>query len=282
MNQPRRILVTGGTGKTGSRVAQHLTQHPNIRPIIASRTPDPHTPPENLTFDWYETESAERALRSGRFDAVYLVAPARDPDPARAMTPLLETARAAGIERAVLLGAKPVAADDPGLGRVYGSVSRTFPQWAILRPSWFMQDFVTDHYLATMVREGVLQTASARGQIAYIDADDIGATAAALLAGDEFVNGEYILTGPQALTAEDVAATVTEALGDPVGVEHVSEAQLADRLARTLPAALAAALAHADATYTDTDVTDTVLALTGRPPRSLHDFLAATKGEGKA
>jgi uncharacterized protein YbjT (DUF2867 family) len=157
---------------------------------------------------------------------------------------------------------------------VYGEVSRRFPEWAILRPSWFMQDFVTEHYLARMVRDGVLQTASAGGRIAYIDADDIGATAAALLVGDEIHNGEYILTGPQAVTAEDVAATLTQALTRPVRVEHVSEARLAGRLAETLPPALAAALAHADATYTDTAVTDTVLAITGRPPRSLPEFLA--------
>jgi uncharacterized protein YbjT (DUF2867 family) len=272
----RRILVTGGTGKTGSRVVAHLSQRLDTHLVVGARSPNPAARNESVHFDWNDLDATARVLREGRFDAVYLVPPPRDPDPATTMTPLLEIAAETGVSRAVLLGAKPVAAGDPGVGRLYGELPRLFDQWAILRPTWFMQDFVTDHYLANMVREGILRTASADGRIAYIDADDVASSAAALLGPDQIESSEYELTGPEALTAEDVAGTLTQALRRPIRVERMPEVRLAEHLSRNMPAGLAAALAHADATYSDTAVTETVQALTGRRPRSLQTFLTMT------
>ncbi|WP_254787688.1 NAD-dependent epimerase/dehydratase family protein [Curtobacterium sp. UNCCL20] len=268
------MLVTGGTGKTGSAVARLLAERGDAEPVIASRSGGrAGGAPSGVRFDWNDEASTIQALEATRPDALYLIAPPRDPDPLSAMGPFIAAARERGVRRAVLLGAKPVASGDAGLGEVYPAVADAFEEWAVLRPSWFMQDFVTDHHLAAMVRAGVLQTASTDGRVTYIDAEDIAAVAAVALTSSTLDNGELVLTGPEALTPEAVATTIGGVLGRTIRVDHVTESALAEELAERLPAGLAAALAHADATSSGDRTTDTVERVTGRPPRTLARFV---------
>ena len=274
MNRPVRVLVTGGTGKTGSAVARLLAERGDAEPVIASRSGGrAGGAPSGVRFDWHDEASTIQALEATRPDALYLIAPPRDPDPFSAMGPFIAAARERGVRRAVLLGAKPVASGDAGLGEVYPAVADAFEEWAVLRPSWFMQDFVTDHHLAAMVRAGVLQTASTDGRVAYIDAEDIAAVAAVALTSSTLDNGELVLTGPEALTPEAVATTIGGVLGRTIRVDHVAESALAEELAERMPAGLAAALAQADATSPGDRTTDTVERVTGRPPRTLARFV---------
>ena len=274
MNRPARVLVTGGTGKTGSIVARLLAERRDVEPVVASRSgARAGGAPSGVRFDWDDEASTIQVLDATRPDALYLIAPPRDPDPLSAMGPFIAAARERGVRRAVILGAKPVASGDAGLGEVYPAVAGAFEEWAVLRPSWFMQDFVTDHHLAAMVRAGVLQTASTDGRVAYIDAEDIAAVAAVALTSSTLDNGELVLTGPEALTPEAVATTIGGVLGRPIRVEHVSESELARRLAERMPARLAAALARADVAFSDDHPTDTVERLTGRAPRTLAQFV---------
>jgi uncharacterized protein YbjT (DUF2867 family) len=69
----------------------------------------------------------------------------------------------------------------PGLGAVHSLVRMTTPEWTVLRPSWFMQNF----------------TATGNGRVAFIDAADIAAVA------------QHVLTGPEALSYADAAEILT-------------------------------------------------------------------------
>lgn len=84
-----------------------------------------------------------------------------------------------------------------------------------------------------------------------------------------------MLTGPQALSYDDIAATLTTVTGRPVHHRPLTYEQLRDRLAAGIPAEFAALLAGLDRAIADgaeDRVTDTVERLTGRPPRSFRDF----------
>jgi uncharacterized protein YbjT (DUF2867 family) len=274
MTGSKRILVTGATGKTGSHVVKQLTDRPGVTPILATRAGgQSRSAIASVQFDWHDGASTIRALEESRPSAVYLVAPPRDPDPARVMQPFLTAAQERGVRRAVLLGAKPVAAGEAGLGALYDAVAASFAESTILRPTWFMQDFVADHYLAAMVREGALRTASITGTIAYIDARDIAAVAATALTATTPLNGELLLTGPVALTVEEVASVIGRALRRTIRAEHVTEPDLALYLSKRMPPALAGPLAHADATYSDKEPTDIVERVAGQIPRSLAQFV---------
>lgn len=265
------VLVGGATGTTGSRVAERLRQHGiDVRPASRSRR-------DGFTrFDWYDPESWEDAVRG--VDAMYLVAPIGNPDPAPIVRPFLEGAVAAGLRRVVLLSSSGVEPSRDGLGALHQLVVDIVPEWAVLRPSWFMQNFVGDLPAAVGVRAGRLTTATGGGRVGFVDADDIAAVATELLIAEQAPQAEFLLTGPETLSYADVAGLAADFRGLPVEVEHISPADLTQRLsAAGIPAEFAAVLAALDVAISEgaeDRVTDVVERVTGRPPRPLRDVFA--------
>lgn len=266
------ILVIGATGTTGGRTAAQLTAAGHrVRAASRRATPVPGAQP--VRFDWYDPGTFGGALDGA--DRVYLVPPLGDPDPAAVMLPFLRQARAAGVRRAVLLGSSAIPADGPGVGAVHRALPELFDQWAVLRPSWFMQNFTGTHMHARSIREhGVILTAAGSGRVGFVDADDIAAVAVHALTDDRAPGTDLVLTGPQALGYDDIAAIVTEVTGRPVTHQPLTYERMRDRLAGQLPLEFAEMLAGMDraiAEGAEDRTTDTVQRLTGRPPHSFRE-----------
>ncbi|HZG05406.1 MAG TPA: NmrA family NAD(P)-binding protein [Streptomyces sp.] len=270
-----RILVLGASGNTGAPLTALLADR-GAAVRTATRRTVPPDGGEHVRFDWGDPATHAPALAGvGR---VYLVAPVGVADPVPLVEPFLDRALRAGVRRVVLLGSSAVAAGDPGLGEVEALVRSAVPEWAVLKPSWFMQNFTGVHPLAEGIRRsGEIVTATGDGRLAFVDARDIAATAAALLLEEEWTNAEHLVTGPEALGYADAAALLTEVTGRPVRHVDVSPETLAGRLvAAGYEAGFAAALAALDTLVREGGqdaVADTVQRLTGRPPRSLRAFL---------
>lgn len=266
------ILVLGGTGTTGRLVARELAarRHP-LR--VAARRP----PADGVRFDWHDPATHAAALAGVR--AVYVLAPVGVPDPEPIMVPFLEQARDAGVTRAVLLSSSAISAGEPGLGRVHARLGEVLPEWAVLRPSWFMANLVGDHPHAVSARdEGEIVSATGAGRVAFIDPGDIAEVAVRALTDPEPHNTDHVLTGPEPLSYGDVAAQLTVHWGRPVRHRTVTAAELAARLtAAGIPADFAPFLAGLDVAIAggaEDRTTDTVERVTGHPPRSLADFLS--------
>ncbi|MFC5143607.1 NmrA family NAD(P)-binding protein [Streptomyces aureoversilis] len=265
------VLVIGATGTTGSRTtAQLIAAGHRVR--AAGRRAAPLPGAEPVRFDWYDAATFGAALDGA--DRVYLVPPVGDPDPAAVMLPFLHRARAAGVHRAVLLSSSAVPAGGPGVGVVHQALPGLFGQWAVLRPSWFMQNFTGAHLHADSIREhGVILTAAGTGRVGFVDADDIAAVAVHALTDDRAPNADLVLTGPEALSHDDVAAIVAEVTGRPVAHHHLTYEDMRDRLAALMPKEFAAMLAGMDraiAEGAEDRTTDTVQRLTGRPPNGFR------------
>ncbi|MET9076378.1 NAD(P)H-binding protein [Streptomyces sp. NPDC004232] len=265
-------LVIGATGTTGRRTtaalaaAGHLVRAGSRR---ATRLPGT----EPVRFDWYDPATFGPAL--AETDRVYLVPPPGDPDPAAVMLPFLREARAAGLRRAVLLSSSAIPEGGPGVGAVHRRLPDLFDEWAVLRPSWFMQNFTGTHAHARSIREdGVILTAAGTGRIGFVDADDIAAVAVHALTDDRALHADLVLTGPQTLGHDDIAAVLTEVSGRRVAHRHLTYEQLRDRLAAQMPLEFATMLAGMDraiAQGAEDRITDTVQRLTGRPPNSFRE-----------
>ncbi|MFD7293609.1 ergot alkaloid biosynthesis protein [Streptomyces sp. NPDC059897] len=274
MTTTTATLVIGATGTTGSRVAAHLTAAGH-RARTASRgaTPIPGTEP--VPFDWYAPTTHDTALDG--VDRVYLVPPVGDPDPAAVMLPFLRRARAAGVHRAVLLSAAAIPKGGPAVGVVHEDLPKLFDNWAVLRPSWFMQNFTGAHAHAASIREeGVIRTATGSGRIGFVDAEDIAAVAVRALTGEAAPNTDLVLTGPEPLSYDTIAKLITELTGRPVSHQQLSYEHLRDHLATEIPEEFAAMLAHMDrsiAEGAEDRTTATVEQVTGRPPRSFRAHL---------
>jgi uncharacterized protein YbjT (DUF2867 family) len=266
-----RLLIVGGTGTTGSRLARRLADQ-DVAVRIATRRP---AAAEHVRFDWADVRSHPGALTG--VDAIYLVAPIGVTEPAAVVEPFLATALHAGVRRVVLLSSSAVPESDTGLGALARLVRTSVPEWTVLRPSWFMQNFLGDHPVGTAVRgSGEIVTATGDGRVAFIDAADIAAVAARALTDEEPHNTAHVLTGPEALSYADAAAVIAEVTGRPVRHCPVDPAELIDRLvAAGHPRDFAEVLAVLDAdisTGAEDRVTTTVPDLTGRPARRFADF----------
>ncbi|MFE6774982.1 NAD(P)H-binding protein [Streptomyces sp. NPDC057702] len=270
-------LVIGATGTTGSRTAAQLTAAGH-RVKAASRRATPIAGAEPVPFDWYDPATHTAALDG--VDRVYLIPPLGDSDPAATMLPFLRQARTAGVRRAVLLSSSAIPEGGPAVGAVHQVLPDLFAQWAVLRPSWFMQNFTGTHAHARGIRdEGVIRTATASGRVGFVDAESIAAVAARALTDEHAPNTDLVLTGPEALSHDDIAAIITEVTGRPVVHRRLSYERMRDHLATRMPVEFAAMLAGMDraiAEGAEDRVTDTVQRLTGRPPRTFRALLADT------
>ena len=270
------VLITGGTGKTGSALAD-LLRKSGVPVRVASRVP-PAGAPDVVRFDWSDPTTHPAALRG--MDQVYLVPPTDTTDPMPLVEPFLAEAERLRVRRVVLLGSAIVLPGATSALELAAHV-RARPGWVVLRASGFMQNFLAPHPLGERIRRrGEIRTAAGTGRVGWIDARDIAAVAATLLTepdGRPDDRNDYLLTGPKALSYQDAARIITAHTGQPVRVVPVGVADQVDTYrASGMSDAFATALAAVDAgiqTGQDDQVSTAVLDLTGRPPRAFAEFV---------
>lgn len=273
------VLVTGGTGTTGSRVAAILRQRgASVR--IASRRPTAG----QVRFEWADPGTHRAALDG--VHSIYLVAPVGVADPAPLVEPFLTSAHRRGVRRVVLLSSSAVPKGAQGLGEVHRMVETIVPEPTVLRPAWFMQNLLDDHPVAASIRDHAeIVTATGHGRVGFVDAGDIAAVAAAALLDQVPHPAEHLITGPEALSYADMAAVLTEVTGRLVRHRNVEVGELSARLtAAGYSGDFAAALAALDdgiARGAHDFTTTTVQDVTGRSPRHFRevvsDHLVTTK-----
>ncbi len=276
-HSPERILILGGTGKTGRALGARLaTARREIR--VASRSPGAE--PNAVRFDWNDVQTHGPALRN--VDAVYLVAPLLVADPSQQMMEFVRRGLDAGVRRFVLLSSSAVEEGSSGLGEVHAGLSEEAPEWTVLRPSWFMENFFdpTHHHGQSIAKKGQIVSATGKGRMGFVAVDDISAVAFHALTDVHPHNTNHIITGPEALSYDDVAEIFTRIGGRTV--QHLSvEPDTAEKymINSGIPEPFASFLATLESEAIrngrEDRVTDTVLRVTGVPPTSLEAFLRA-------
>jgi len=268
-----KVLVIGGTGKTGSRVAAKLQQR-GVAVALGSRA---KRGSGAVHFDWAAPESFEAACAG--VGAVYLIAPLGELNPAPVMQTFIEKASRLQVKRFVLLSSSLLPEDGPAMGTVHGFLRRNVPEWAVLQPSWFMQNFCEGIHQTTIRNEGRIISATGSGAVPFIHVDDIAEVAVRALIDQPAHNRAHLITGPKALTYGDVAAAITGVCGYAVRHENISPQELASRWsALGLPADYATMLANMDEAIShgaESRTTTTVEDVTGREPTSFVEFARA-------
>ncbi|RKH18778.1 oxidoreductase [Corallococcus sp. CA047B] len=275
-----RILVTGASGNTGRPIAEGLASEGfRVRTATRSTTP-PFPSADHVLFDWADPTTHEPAVDG--VDRMYLLLPPLDADPSLLMNPFIERALARGVRRVVLLSASAIPEGSPGLGQVHRFVREHAPEWSVLQPSWFMQNFANpqNQHGASVRRDGTLMTSTDKGRVGFVDTADIAAVGVRALADEPSHDTAHVITGPQALSYDDIAAVMSRVSGRPIRHVHASQEEVRRHLQEGtgMPEAYARLLAGLDVTLRDgaeDRVTDTVLRVTGRAPRTFEAFARA-------
>ncbi|MGI6854548.1 NmrA family transcriptional regulator [Mesorhizobium sp. 1B3] len=264
-------LITGGTGKTGQRVAERLKKH-GVPVRIGSRG---GTPP----FDWEDRSTWEPVLRGTQAAYVAYFPDVALPGAAETVGAFAQAAVAAGARRLVLLSGR----GEPGAERAEEALKASCADWTILRCAWFAQNF-SEGYMLEPILAGELALPVGGVCEPFVDADDIADVAAAAFLDDRHVRQLYELTGPRLLTFADAIGEISEASGRPIAYHTISIDDFAAGLREAaVPEDIVGLLTLLFTEVLDgrnERLGDGVMRALGRPPRDFRDYARRTAAAG--
>ncbi len=276
------ILVTGATGTIGREVVKELTwQDHTVRALVRSGDKGQSlssTGAEIAIGDFTQPETLPAALEGA--DQVFLLS-VLNKDQTAIQGNLIDAAKSAGVKHIVRLSALGAGPDSPlYLGRLHYETEQRLEQsgvpWTHIRPHSFMQNLLG--FAQTIAAEGKLYSPLGEGKVAMIDSRDIAAVCVAALTGDGHEGKTYEITGPEALSYNDVADKLSAVVDKKVSYVDVSpEAAKEAMMSTGMPEWVADALNELYAFYRDGHgeyMTTTVKDLTDREPRTFMDFAA--------
>ncbi len=284
---PPNIAVTGATGFVGGRVARILADA-GVAQRLVVRNPAraPKLPASDVaTAAFGDRPGVEHALQG--IQTVLMVSAAESATRLAEHKAFIDGAAAAGVNHVVytsFMGAAPDAiftlARDHFATEEYLKASGM--AWTFLRDNFYLD------FMPMMVGDdGVIRGPAGNGRAALISRRDVAEVAAAvLLDPHSYAGRSYDLTGPEALSMTEVAATLSGGQGRNIAFhdETIPEAYESpkawdapqwqyDAWVSTYTAIASGAMAGVSTSVED---------ITGRPPQSLAEFLSAQVGPAQS
>ncbi|CAK4072269.1 unnamed protein product [Aphanomyces euteiches] len=288
MSAPSTLLVTGASGQLGKLVINHLLNTLAISPErIVAGTRDPTKLQEladkgvqvrKVDFSDVQTVSAaaagvDRALLISVVEGEGENQVAAVDALAKAGVKHVVYTSLQGLDKSLFRGKTKHEATEVALKS--GKISYT-----ILRNGLYFDNCI--RAIGDVVKTGEWFSASKDGKASLISRDDLARAAATALASDSSDNVTYELTGPEALSVDEIVAQISETVEKPIQVIQVSVSDLSKGIAAAtgLPSFIADILASLDASIAAGvagDVTDDYEKLTGVKAQTHLEWLAANK-----
>ncbi|MEQ8910181.1 MAG: NmrA family NAD(P)-binding protein [Vicingaceae bacterium] len=266
------ILVIGGTGKTGRRVVEGLSQLGH-QVTVGSRKGRP-------AFDWEDYSTFAPALKG--MDRAYIVyyPDLAVPGAKEAISALTEAAIKEGLEKVVLLSGK----GETEAEACEQIVANSGLNYTLVRASWFNQNFSEGAFL-DFVLAGQVALPMPEAEIPFVDTDDIAEVVTKVLVDDTY-NGQTItVTGPKKQTFGQVVKIMEQAIGRkiqyiPISIEAfktgMKEAGLPDSYVWLFGYLFEEVLGNPDNQAVSNDVQKVL----GRPATSFEEYVQKTKATG--
>jgi uncharacterized protein YbjT (DUF2867 family) len=259
----KMMLVLGGTGKTGRRVAERLKAR-GLPTRVGSRSGEP-------PFDWEDEATWAPALRDVESVYVSYYPDLAVPGAVAAVRSFAQLAVESGVQRLVLLSGR----GEEEAQSAERAVQKAGAEWTIVRCSWFSQNFSENYLLEPILSDEVVLPA---GDVPepFVDADDIADVAVAALTEDGHGGQIYELTGPRLLTFEEAVDEISQAAGREIRYVPVSVEHYASMLAEYhVPAEFVGLLTYLFGEVLDgrnSHLTDGVRRAVGREPKDFADY----------
>ncbi len=194
----QRILVIGGTGKTGRKIVTSLTEKGHeVR--VGSRKSSP-------AFDWDDAATWADAFEGVQKAYITFQPDLAVPGALAAIEQLVNVARNAKVQKLVLLSGK----GEREAELCEQAVINSGLDYTIVRASWFNQNFSESFFLEP-IQAGHVALPQANIGIPFVDTDDIADVAVEVLLDDKHNGQIYQLTGPELLTFKQAVAEIASA-----------------------------------------------------------------------
>jgi uncharacterized protein YbjT (DUF2867 family) len=277
-----KVLVTGATGNVGSRVVHALVSRgADVRALVRDSAQAATLLPaavELATADFADRRSLTQAVQG--VDAAFVLTP-NSPRQLELERHVLDAVADAGVRRVVKLssiGARPGAPLEfwDVQGRLEAHAQQVMPDVTIVRSNFHMTAVL---WVAEQVKAvGQIFAPAAGARIAMIDPRDVAEAAAVLLMTDAHSGETLTLSGPEAITYDQIAEILTRTAGKPVTFIPVpDEAARGAMIGNGMPEWLAGNLVTLFRLLrggAGSEVTDAFQRVAGRAPRSFAEWVA--------
>lgn len=262
-NSDEVTLVLGGTGKTGRRIVERLTDL-RVTTRVASRSSSP-------AFDWDDQRTWNAVL-----DGVKTVYISYAPDlailgAATAIETFVHKAVRLGVGRLVILSGR----GEEEAQRCERIVQASGVDWTVVRASWFNQNFSEGEFLE-MILAGLVTLPAGDIPEPFVDTDDIADVAVAALTEAGHAGQVYEVTGPRLLTFDEAVRAIAQASGRDIQYQQIPREAFAAGVAESgAPADIAWLLDYLFSTVLDgrnAYVSDGVQRALGRAPVDFVDY----------
>lgn len=216
-----RILIIGGTGNIGYPLIEMLANREDIELIAGVRdvakSQSKFTDFKNVklvSFDFLNPKTFPKAFEG--VNRVFFIRPPQLAKPKEDTLPFLKYAKQQNISQIVFISMigvdkNPVTPHH----KIEKMITELEIPYTFIRPSFFMQNLDTTH-LDDIRDNHDLFIPAGHAKTSFIDTRDIGEVAAISLTDSQYLGQKLDITGPVALTYDEIANDMTDILGTKI------------------------------------------------------------------
>jgi len=273
------ILITGATGTNGREVVRRLSDNGlKIRVMVRKRENAnlPHSSDIEYVIGNFDNVASLGAALAG-VERAFLLSPSSAEQVIREAN-FIRAAKQAEVRHVVRFSILGAELDSPSrLIRRHGQAEQLLRDsgiaFTMLRPSYFMQNLLW--YINDITTRGVFYSAlPATCKHSHVDVRDNAAVAVAALTGSGHEGKVYRITGPEALSYQEVAEILSDATGKKVRYDNSLEnySRFLKDLGLDVNEVLELDACVAKGAGDGSAVTNTIFELTGRQPIRFAQF----------
>ncbi len=284
MSQPT-LFIGGASGHLGRRVVELLLERGYDGKIIAgTRSPEKLADLNGVEVRRADYSDSDFAAALAGADAFLLISTDQVGTRLALHSKAVEAAKAAGVKH-ILYTSGPTPEPPSAITFApehYGTeqvIKASGLGYTILRMCWYTEALLS--VLPPVLATGQWYSSAGDGKVNYVTREDCARAAAGALM-QPAANRSYTVSGPAALSAEEIATIASEITGRPLKVVHVTDEQLAAgaRAAGVPEFVIENFVVSFDRNTREGKVdlaTDAVESLWSSKPTSVREFLTANK-----
>lgn len=199
----------------------------------------------------------------------------------------VEAAQAVGVRHIVKQSVMGADEEAFSLAQVHRPVEKAIEsnglEWTFLRPNSFIQNVIT--YMGETIKaEAEFYSASGEAKISHVDVRDIAAVPVKALTEPTHMGKAYTLTGPEALTYDELANELSNVLGHPISHISLPPSDLKQgMLAEGITEEIADRMLDLERYFRENQasrITNDIKKVTGRDPKRLAQYVVEAAATG--